>query len=820
MNTYLPLSTIVACVLLVLFASAVCYGEMLATITEDVETEFATYHPIIVNIVPKARQFTIEPDFSNVHNFSRFDFTDAQKEKLRTHGFVAIHSGLLEMYDVYKDCEMNNIPVFVTVDAVLHVFHEQFDYILKTLEKEQFLSDITALTDAMLTGSVDDYTTAVNADVKEAARHNVAYFAVAKKLLDGTYVQPSYVQSLVDSELSLINAHGGWTGSPLLVGSHDYSQFIVRGHYEGDADLEKYFKAMMWYGYMRFSINDIDPFGIAIPEATLRRMILQGLLVTRLAHKLGVSTENAYDVWNRIYQPTVFFVGKADDINVDAFDQTAKSVYGDDYKNLSPDQLGQATSLDSFIALANALPGHKIGDDLSKSFRFMGQRFVPDSYITEVTSTSGRMPYGLDVMTILGSQRAYEILRDVYSDVPSELEDLQDEFAALEDELWAQNLYWNWLYCLMPLLEIKGEGYPPFVQTTAWQDKDLAAALGSWTELRHDTLLYAKQSVFLGIDDDALNQGYVEPNPEAFARLAALCLYAVNGLDGLGLIRSEFSEQLNSLKETLLVLKTIAEKELTNKAITAEEYSFIKEIGTKMAQMTQFDGYYPGLQPRDWGEELDDMAVVADVHTHMNDCLEEAVGRPLDLYVIVDIAGDLRVTRGAAFSYYEFIQPIAQRLTDSQWKELLDSGSAPDMPIWMNSYFDAETPAPTDPRHSGEKQAEPNCMNVLAAFEPAISAVIVHVRVKDIFIDFHSLDFDSVRAIITGPDGTSLTIPLNEDPESPGEYIGSITINRCQVGLWYVEGQLLHGETVLLGYRTFAQIEYTGVSDRLWILYN
>ncbi len=819
MDTNLPPSIIVACVLLILFASITCYPEMLATISEDVQTEFATYHPIMVNIVPNAPKFIVEPDFSNVSNFSRFEFTDAQKEKLRTYGFVAVHSGLLEMYDVYKNCELNNIPVFVTVDAMLHVFHEQFDYILKTLEKEQFLSDVTALTDAMLTGSVDDYTTAVDADVKEAARYNVAYFAVVKKLVEGSYVPPAYVQSLVDSELSLINAHGGWTSSPLFVGSHDYSQFTVRGHYEGDSDLENYFKVMMWYGYMRFSINDIDPFHIVISEEALRRMILQGLLVTRLTHKLTVSTENAYDVWNRIYQPTVFFIGKTDDINVDAFDETARAVYGDDYKNLSPDQLGEGTNLDSFVALVNALPGHRIGDDLSKSFRFMGQRFIPDSYITEVTSTTGRMPYGLDVMSVLGSQRAYEILRDVYADIPSELEGLQDKFAALEDELWAQNLYWNWLYCLMPLLEIKGVGYPPFVQTTAWQDKDLACALGSWTELRHDTLLYAKQSVYAGIDDDALNQGYVEPNPEAFARLAALCLYAMDGLDGLGLIRSEFSEQLNSLKETLLVLKTIAEKELTNGVITADEYAFIREIGTKMAQMTQFDDY-PGLQPMDWGEEKDDMAVVADVHTHINFCLEEAVGRPLDLYVIVDVAGDLRVTRGAAFSYYEFIQPIAQRLTDSQWKEMLDTGSAPDMPIWMNSYFDNETPAPSNPQHSNEKQAEPNCMNVLASFEPETSEVTVHVRIKDIFVASGSPDFDGVRAIIIAPDGTSFSIPLNEDPESLGEYTGSITINRCPVGLWYVEGQLLQGETVLLSYRTFAQVEYTGVSNHLWILYD
>ena len=32
------------------------------------------------------------------------------------------------------------------------------------------------------------------------------------------------------------------------------------------------------------------------------------------------------------------------------------------------------------------------------------------------------------------------------------------------------------------------------MQTTAWQDKELNITLASWAELRHDTILYVKQS--------------------------------------------------------------------------------------------------------------------------------------------------------------------------------------------------------------------------------------------------------------------------------------------------------------------------------------
>ncbi|GAH96290.1 unnamed protein product, partial [marine sediment metagenome] len=62
-------------------------------------------------------------------------------------------------------------------------------------------------------------------------------------------------------------------------------------------------------------------------------------------------------------------------------------------------------------------------------------------------------------------------------------------------EEWKQNLYWRWLYALLPLLEEnKDVDLPCFIQSPAWVDKELQTVLGSWTELRHDTILYAKQS--------------------------------------------------------------------------------------------------------------------------------------------------------------------------------------------------------------------------------------------------------------------------------------------------------------------------------------
>ncbi|RLF50767.1 MAG: hypothetical protein DRN11_04040, partial [Thermoplasmata archaeon] len=41
---------------------------------------------------------------------------------------------------------------------------------------------------------------------------------------------------------------------------------------------------------------------------------------------------------------------------------------------------------------------------------------------------------------------------------------------------------------------------------------------------------------------------------------------------------------------------------------------------------------------------------------------------------------------GATLSYYEFKQPMEQRLTDEEWKEILQN-SPPQRPAWISSFF-------------------------------------------------------------------------------------------------------------------------------------
>ncbi|MDZ7262307.1 MAG: DUF3160 domain-containing protein, partial [candidate division KSB1 bacterium] len=670
---------------LLLFFGGTLQAQMIADITQDVRTEFGVYHPYLVTITPNAEPYTVAPDFSNVVNFSDFNFTEVEKSLLAQNYFVVSPrrekggTGYKEIYDIYNECREQDIPIFVTTDALLHTFHLLYDYVLKTVELKLLVADLNHLNKALLTIAEEQYQVATDSTVKEAAWRSVALLSIATVLLDTTFTVPTYVNSIVSAELALIKAQAGYSTSPLLGYPEDYSQYKVRGHYTTEEVLKPYFRSMMWLGRATLAVE-------GHPEVVRRHTRSALLLVQALERHLLLTAGTG--VWDRIYLPTVFFVGKTDDLNYYHYKSLAHQVYGENFTYLPVGAFADTVALDQFIALAKELPGPRILTFTPKGFRLMGQRFIPDSYVTGKVVSSGRpMPRGLDPMVVLGSARACQILDQVFHDTGhfGILDSLAIEFKSMPDTVWAQNLYWNWLYCLMPLLFPKGEGYPPFMQNLAWVDKELYAALASWAELRHDTILYAKSSVTMGVHpESALLQGYVEPNPYFFARLAALTSYMLDGLSKQDLLFSEFDWRLRELEQLLLSLKTIAEKELTNHNLTGEEYELICNIGETIEKLVTTSGY--GLEgPR--YDSTDEMPVIADVHTDpvfTNCILEEGVGYPFNIFVICNVAGELVLTRGAGFSYYEFCQPIASgRLTDEEWKVMLKSDSPPEPPLWV-----------------------------------------------------------------------------------------------------------------------------------------
>jgi len=796
-------------------------------IVSDVKTEFGIYSPYGVDVVPSVPLYAIDPDLANVTNSEKFTFTDHEKALLVQNGFVARPSEFKQVYDVYNYCQEFGIPIFVTTDSMLHVYHILFDYTLRILETRKFHDDLEGLNEVMLERAISQYESATDPRAKTAARKNVAYFTVASVLLNPTVSIHPEVAELVEAELELIEAHLGRAPSPIFEYEEDYGQYKPRGHYTRNDKLERYFKSMMWYGRIAFRLKPRKG------EEKGKEETLQAILMVAAINDATVRAEPALDVWDRIYEPTVFFVGKTDDLNVYEYMELIADIYGPDFSSLSPDALADNAKLENFIAAAQELRNPMInssfvweGEDMekvTKGFRFMGQRFIPDSYMFQQLvhpAVTGRLfPKGLDFLAIMGSQRAYDILVSVYSEDKypkylAQIEKLREEFASIDDELWAQNLYWNWLYVLMSLLTDKGGGYPMFMQNQAWVDKELATALGSWAELRHDTILYAKQSYTFETAvpvGPKLVKGYVEPNPELYARLASLAKFTREGLSDRGLLLPEFGHKFSQLEELLISLKEISEIELEqnpissvipSRSLSTEQYGIINNIGGTLEDITTFP---PEIATEIEGQEDDEMAVIADVHTDPNTAqvLEEGVGYPSSIFVVVPVDGELRIAQGAMFSYYEFTWPMSNRLTDGEWQDMLKT-DPPEFPVWMESFVDLAGSRETGERFSFQQHVGWQPTEMAISIKPDIIEIGMDIAVQ---ATVHG-ELDSPPVVTLEQADAVIERDMEEEPDAgfmTARYIASLNTGDFKPGAAQItvkgrfgEEDIVHTEELVL----------------------
>jgi hypothetical protein len=557
----------------------------------------------------------------------------------------------------------------------------------------------------MVRASLEQYQQADRSEIKVAALKNVAFFSVALKLLDDSEHIPDLVRDQVTAELTLIQAHQGWSSSPIFEASEskyryleDYSQYVPRGHYTRNEKFESFFKAMMWYGRMIFPLPRNEDWQI---DEFLKRVARQALLITQ-----ALMDSSYHELWDRIYQPTEFFIERSDDLTPYDYLELMEQVYGETWKSV--DSFADEEGLLTFIAKAMGLRDPKVESGIKwteaarpdqfykKGLKFMGQRFTPDAYMFQelvYPNVSHRfLPKGLDIMAVLGSETAEQILETEGDfDLPGyamQLEKLQQEFSELTIEDWTKTLYWSWLYSLKPLLKDRYGCLecPSFMLSDAWAKKALNAALASWAELRHDTILYVKQSYTTRVLAPLQPKGYVEPYPEVYQRVADLASQMRESLAEQGLLLDEVETHLRRFEELLDQLKLISEKELRREALTEEEYGLISRIGYRLHKITQFS---EALMGKIAGGGDAKMMFIADVHTDANTrrVLEEGVGYPFIIYVIAPIEGKLILTQGAVFSYYEFPWPMDDRLTDERWQEMLEAGEEPNLPAWTDAFI-------------------------------------------------------------------------------------------------------------------------------------
>ena len=637
-----------------------------------------------------------------------YTLTQDEKNRLQKQGFFVSDRVEWANHPMgYLDLFEKDVPVLITTDSILFAIHNSYDLMLKKVELAGLipaLDEMLAAAHGTLTGA-----DAPAGGTMQDARDDVdLFYTVARSLLTGAPVDPlspalvakrdellQMVQDLKPRQIELFGRPYPCAGPAC---AYDFSQFKPRGHYTETEELQRYFKAMIWLGRT---------------ELALTRHHRDFLVSWLLLH--SVRDAMKFDRWKDFDRTIQVFVGKSDNLTMEGFfqfleDQGVNTSMVEDpvkadglmkalEKGGYADQkiMSQIMSTNPFSDTPTALP---------PIFLFLGQRFVIDSYVFHNVTydrivyqgqkIQRLMPSPLDALFVLGFQETLPILRPeleqyFYGGNLFILRYLVDSY---DESFWTESMYNVWLDVIRALsVDTTGNQYPQAVRSQAFALKSLHTGLASWAELRHDTILYVKQS-YSGIVCD-YPDGYVEPFPAFFRKIADFATVSgalFNGLNlpELGYMKSQVSGYFDNLKYAAGMLADIADKEVAGQPRTPEQTAFIKSL-------VQFEGMCGGPAFTGWYSDLffeaNEMTfefkpTIADVHTDPNSSYVLHVGTGgANLTVLVaDTSCGLKAYAGPASSYFELLEPDFNRLTDEDWKETLLTDQRPPRPQWVEAF--------------------------------------------------------------------------------------------------------------------------------------
>ncbi len=657
---------------------------------------------------------------------AKYALTDYEKSLIEKNGFMVSERLAKNSFgDAFLDVYHKDLPVFISTDAILHALHMSYDKILKDVELGILIEKVKSLLQQLhsqLPSLQSAYSS--NPDMKTMLEDVDVYLTVPRILL-GEEIPPYYPENSVriDTILQMIGAEQGFiqyalfSDKPVIM---DWSQFKPRGHYTDQSypELAQYFRAMMWLGRIEIYLH--SPSGTVYPAAfkDVKRQAIDAMLISEL-----FDLANARSYYDEIETILRFFIGESDNVTLPNLEYLKQAVSLSQASDLL-DSLKliefQDTLKNQSFAYQLILSQILISDPFSpdsivpaSAFLLFGQRFIIDSYVTG-TVVYDRIKYNgekicrlfpstLDPIFAMGNDAAAQLLQpelDTYN-YSSNLAALRYLIDSYGTDFWNSSIYNMWLNTIRKLNPPEErESLPSFMQTAAfWQEK-LNTQLTSWAQLRHDNLLYAKQS-YTGGTTCSYPHAYVEPFPEFFENLKVLAQAAQQFFESLSFaeeyLKSGIIDHYQYLYSISDTLSSIANKELGLIQLNEAEKAFLKKIIYEVGDgcAVSFDGWYPKLFYKGfWGDSFMDMnALVADIHTTPTDCVGNPIGAithvgtgPIHLGVfIAEHEGSMKAFAGPLFSFYEYRTENFLRLTDEEWRDQYLNSAL--RPSWVNIYL-------------------------------------------------------------------------------------------------------------------------------------
>lgn len=630
-----------------------------------------------IDIEANVKPYDVPKDSKMIGGFVQDEYTQEYNAKmmknLEDNGFFVSYAKMQQPFSIYETNQYMGNNNFITTDSIVHLYHIIYLGMMEDMEQNALKQKLMALSKNCLDNAINDYNVA-KGEEKEILMKNAALFLCAVDLLEAKYdgEVPSEVRDLADKELENIKAEGNAVSN--ITGKEiDYSQFKVRGNYSKNENLKKYFKVNMLYSQELIHLENPD-------KSINLEAVKQAMLISR--HML--KDEASFKLWQDIYKPISFLVENTEDTTpIDIYKSISKATNDNSVEAILNENVVNAVADD----IANK-EAPKIKPDSGKVFAFLPQRAVVDNtWLQNLVDTDqqSKRPVvsGVDLMALLGNSLAERLTLTNEDNLKwDKFKEKYDETKAMidarTDKEEKANIYRTWLWVLKAFNNEYGEGYPDFMRSEKWQYKDLNTALASWAQLKHDTILYAKQfGAECGGDEPMDMRHYVEPNVNLYRRVKYLVGLTMDADEKYSLLNDEQIARLKDFDDMLEFLVKVSIEELKDETTSDEDNERLKVIGGEM------ENIFIAFNKDESGEEFEippvdrDTANVADlqkigpnvVDKPEGSFLEVGSGRFSTIYVVYRLNGKYYLGSGSVMNYYEFYSD--HRLDNNEFKEML-----------------------------------------------------------------------------------------------------------------------------------------------------
>ena len=610
-------------------------------------------------------------------------------QQLARDGFAIVPATHNQLFHIYEQNDYSNFPSFVTTDLFLQLYHLYFDCMLRELEEHALDSLMIDFTYDMY---INMHAQAMKGEtplLRQLSHHNAVYFSIAYELLTGKPIGHPDEREEAEKEVAKVmkseNAFSDFIGEYQEV-EFPYSLFRPRGHYTRSEQLQRYFRGMMWLQSVPFGLDSLEQVQLAVV----------------MADELN-RHEPVQRTYQRVNQLMNYLMGQPDNLSIPQV-QAELQKAGKPLAELleSEADMARLKSALNVIAEQQTRIRPKYEYTSHNKVCLMPQRYQPDAEVLQEMvdydskPTTRPTPKGLDFFAAMGVSAAEQILKEEgqkWKDFGSQLTKMKQRMGEID---WQETIATMWMQALKTVNDKDGQ-VPYFMATPEWELKNLNASLGSWAELKHDAILYAKQPMGAecgggGVPDPVV-QGYVEPNVGFWKKAIELLENTSKLLKDQRMMTEKVDNATERIGETARFLLRVSEKELAGQPLTDEELDQLKCVGATFENISldlvrQPDQFLMGWDDVQGTDRK--VALVADVYTANADnnpdksILYEAIGAADEIYVVVEVGGYLYLMRGAVLSYREFTQPLGQqRLTDEEWQQELEKNPRKGVPGWM-----------------------------------------------------------------------------------------------------------------------------------------